>query len=50
MTRTELTKELKKVTEEIIREEMVDLHYNFEKVRKLEAKKAELEKALAELN
>lgn len=49
MTKEMLTKELKKVTEEIIYEEMADLHYNFAKVAKLNAKKAELEKALAEL-
>ena len=49
MTRIELTREIKKVTEAIIYEEMADLHYNFRKVDELKAKKAELEKELAKL-
>ena len=49
MTKEMLTKELKKVREAIIYEEMADLHYNFAKVAKLQAKKAELEKELAKL-
>ena len=49
MTKEMLTKELKKVREAIIYEEMADLHYNFRKVDELKAKKAELEKELAKL-
>ena len=49
MTKEMLEKELKKVNNEIIREEMVDLHYDFAKVAKLKVRKAELLKALAEM-
>lgn len=50
MTKEMLTKELNEVKDRIMYEECADLHYNFAKVRKLKERKAELEKALAELN
>ena len=46
MTKEELIKEIEKIEEEIFLEEMVDLGYNFAKVRKLKNRKHELEEML----
>lgn len=46
MTREEIMKELKAVKEDIIYEECSDRGYNFAKVRKLNERKAELERML----
>ena len=46
MTKEMLTKELKKVTEEIIYEEMADLHYNFAKLTNSKQKRLNLKKNL----
>ncbi len=50
MTREELIERIEKIDEEIFLEEMVDLGYNFAKVRELKSKKAELEKELAKMD
>ena len=46
MTKEEMVKEIEKIEEAIFLEEMVDLGYNFAKVRELKNRERELEEML----